>query len=234
MTICHGTASNDPYAASSGPNTIYAYAGNDTILGNTDTDWIDAGEGDDAVASGGGNDSVYCGNGNDYADGQNENDVLVGEAGNDTLFGGNNNDTLLGGPGNDMLIGDEGSEAGQDLLSGGAGTDYLEGGNYNDRYFFTFNADGRDEVYDTSGEYDWPHIGGVSNLTALAFYRGNALGFSSNDLIVTTTADASDGVLSEFVLIDDFWNGSAAGFGRIEYLYVNGTTHWFNNVVWGM
>ncbi|HYH21960.1 MAG TPA: hypothetical protein VD995_25415 [Azospirillum sp.] len=60
------------------------------------------------------------------------------------------------------------------------------------------------------------------------------IGEDYDDLLVTTDADVADRYLAEFILIHDFWSGSAAGVGRIEYLNVGGTSNWFNDVVWGL
>lgn len=39
-----------------------------------------------------------------------------------------------------------------------------------------------------------------------------------NDLHFFTKADANGGTISEYIIIDDFWSGSAARAGQIEYL----------------
>lgn len=211
----------------------YGTEGNDTITGTTAGDYIDGKGGDDILSGSGGTDTIWGGNGNDEIRGGTENDLLSGQAGNDVIYGGYNNDTIFGDDGDDKLYGDNpatSGSTGQDKLSGGAGNDILEGGPENDEYFFTFNHDGQDVIYDSQGSYDTLLVNGVSNIYGLGFQRASMQGGDYDDLLVTK----SSGSLSEYVLIDDFWSGSSAGVGRIEYLYVGGTQYWFNDVVSGL
>ncbi|WP_199237589.1 calcium-binding protein [Azospirillum sp. TSH64] len=229
MTTWFGGPGNDVHDALPDETTLYGGAGNDDLLGTTSADLISGDDGNDTLYGWSGNDTIYGGTGDDLLYGNNENDLLVGEAGNDTLVGGNNNDTLYGGAGNDLIYGDGGDALGQDVLAGGAGSDTLYGGAYNDTYLFTFNADGQDYISDSSGEYDTLNIGGVTNISGLEFHRATYYSSSndSNDLVVQRVGDSA---VSEFVYIDNYWSGTAPGAGRVEYLYVGGTTYWFNSV----
>lgn len=214
----------------------YGTEGNDTISGTTGGDWFDGKGGNDTLLGNAGTDTIWGGTGDDEIRGGGENDLLSGQAGNDIVYGGYNNDTIFGDDGDDFLYGDNPTTGatGQDKLSGGAGNDILEGGPENDEYFFTFNHDGQDVIYDSQGSYDQLFVSGVSNLSGLEFKRGDYFGRDSNDLYVYTDEDAADGTMSEYITVDEFWSGSSAGTGRIEYLYVGGTQYWFNDVVWGL
>ncbi|AWJ82346.1 hypothetical protein TSH58p_02115 (plasmid) [Azospirillum sp. TSH58] len=234
MTTWYGTSGNDIYDAPSGPNMLFGQGGNDDILGNTDADYIDGGDGNDTLYGSFGNDSLYGGSGADTLYGNDNNDLLSGDIGDDFLYGGNNNDTLYGGAGNDTLFGDYGSDIGLDVLAGGAGNDVLYGGYDNDNYLYTCNSDGIDLISDSHGDYDRLRMNGPTAPNQLEYYRASTFGGDSNDLLFFTKADAADGTISEYIIIDDFWNGSAAGAGRIEYLNLSGTDYWFNTVVWGL
>ncbi|CBS86281.1 calcium-binding protein [Azospirillum lipoferum] len=234
MAIWYGTSGDDVYDAPTGLNTLFGGAGNDDILGNTDRDYIDGGDGNDILYGSSGNDSLYGGIGNDTLNGNNEHDLLVGEDGNDFLYGGTNNDTLAGGNGDDTLHGDYGTDSGVDALTGGAGNDILYGGNDSDNYYYTCNSDGIDIISDTAGDYDRLRLNGPTATNQLEYYRADTFGGDYNDLLFFTKADAADGNISEYIIIDDFWSGSSAGAGRIEYLNLSGTDYWFNSVVSGL
>lgn len=233
MVTWVGTPFDDVYDAPYGQNTIFGGDGNDDLLGHNDKDYISGDEGNDTLYGAGGNDSLYGGAGNDRIYGNNEDDIISGGSGNDVLYGGYNNDTIYGNDGNDYIYGDGSGALGSDVIAGGAGIDSLEGGDYNDTYIFNFGGDGVDLVYDSSGEYDTLQIGGVANVNDLRFLLGSMINRSSNSLIVTTKADAADGSLSEFVEITNFWNGSSAGNGQIEFLSVNGTNYWLPSATIG-
>ena len=233
MTTWICTSGDDIHDAANGETTLFGGAGNDDLLGTTSGDYISGDEGNDTLYGWSGNDSIYGGTGNDLLFGNNENDLLAGESGNDTLVGGYNNDTLYGGAGDDLLYGDYDVASGSDVLAGGSGNDFLLGGADSDTYMFTFYSDGQDYIYDSSGSYDSLIISGVTNIGYLDFRRATYFGSSNdpNDLVIRR---AGDNALTEYVLIDDYWSGSAAGAGRIEYLNVNGTNHWFNDVTYNL
>lgn len=223
---------NDYMGPYTGPNTLYGGAGNDTIEGYTDADRLDGESGDDLLFGWFGNDTMFGGTGNDELWGEDNNDIISGGDGNDSLVGGNNNDTLNGNAGNDVLYGDYySSETGQDILSGGAGSDTMYGGVNNDTYIYNFNADGFDFVYDAAGDYDTLRVNGVSNISQIEVHRGSVIGESDNHVIIYTDADAADSVLSEYVLVANYFNGSSYAEGRIEYLNVNGTQYWFSDYI---
>lgn len=230
MATYYGDSGNNYIGPYSGPNTIFGGAGNDTLEGYTDNDRLDGEDGNDLLLGWFGNDSLYGGNGSDTLYGEDNNDLLSGGEGNDYLLGGNNNDTLYGNAGNDILWGDDDDlYSGSDVLAGGAGDDTLFGGGESDFYIFTFYGDGKDYIYDSSGSYDELRINGVSNLSGLQFFRATAFGSTNdnNDLVIRRAGDTA---MSEYIVVDDYWSGSAAGAGRIEYLNVNGSYYWFNDV----
>lgn len=173
---------------------------------------------------GSGNDSLYGEAGYDYLYGQWGNDLLSGGDGDDDLYGGNNNDTVYGNGGNDWIYEDATNDSGQDVLAGGAGADTLQGGTESDTYLFTFNSDGQDVIYDAQGSYDTLRVNGVT-------VSGIGITRSGNDVYVYTRADASDGVLNEYVRVVNYYSGSAPAAGQIEYLDVSGTVLWFSSNV---
>lgn len=200
-----------------------------SLFGTTSADAIYGNGGNDTIDGDAGNDSLYGDDGDDLIWGWTNDDLLSGGNGNDTLVGEYNNDTLYGGAGNDILYGGYNGDGGNDVLFGQAGNDVLYGGQLNDFYGFTFNSDGRDVIYDSQGEYDTLRIDGVSNITQLTIKSASVIGHSSNHIIVYTDTDALDGNLDELVEVQNFYNGSAFGAGRVEYLNVNGTNYWFSD-----
>jgi Ca2+-binding RTX toxin-like protein len=237
MPTYTGGAGNDSMGQYSGVGayTVYGGAGNDTINGYTGSDYLMGEDGDDRIYGGFGNDTILGGNGNDILDGWDNNDRIDGGAGNDTIYGGNNADTITGGLGNDRIYGDDDAygEVGKDVLSGGAGNDSLYGGADGDIYLFTFNSDGMDFVIDTKndGSYDTLRINGVTALNQLTIKSASVIGHSSSNLLVYTDADKADGVLSEYVEVVNYFNGSGYGVGKIEWLDVNGSNFSFDTVI---
>ncbi len=169
-------------------NAAHGLGGNDTILGSAYADLLTGGEG---------NDLIY---------GYNGNDILVGDNGNDTLYGGNGNDSVLSGAGDDHLL-------------GGAGNDLMYGGTGNDIYYH-YASEGVDTINDDKSEAgNTGYGGGTSDIVYFANVNLANLGWAqpvgSNDLWLGTTADLSDGVLSDGVVIQDFFLG---GNNLVEWL----------------
>ena len=169
------------------PHSYDALGGDDIVYGSSYVDFIHGGAGNDQL----------FGNGGD--------DALLGWSGNDTLKGGVGNDLLHGGDGNDVLIG----EGGSDALLGGFGDDlyvqYIGYGNGRD----TIN-DGVTASYTPGygGGIDWLYIPNAT-LDQLIPLR------QANDLWISSVADASDGQITEGVVISNFFLG---GIYTIENL----------------
>lgn len=134
-----GSAIDDIYTGTPGPNWLNGGAGNDTINGAGGDDRIEGGPGNDTLNGGSGNDTleggeetdwIFGGSGDDDILGFGGDDQIDGGAGNDTIWGGLGPDTIAGGDGDDILYGSHGTydEAGNDTLWGGAGNDTLYGG----------------------------------------------------------------------------------------------------------
>lgn len=209
-----------------GAYTVNGGNGGDTIEGYTSGDRLNGEAGADVIYGYFGNDTIDGGTGNDTIFGEEANDMIYGQDGNDYLDGGNNADTIYGGGGNDYIVGDYGSEYGQDVLYGGTGNDTIEGGADSDIYRFVFNADGKDLIYDSAGDYDKLDIDGVANIAALEIHLATVVGGSANDVIIYTDADAADGTLSEYILVKDYFTS-----GQVEFLEVNGTEYWFSDYI---
>lgn len=167
----------------------------------------------------GGDDTVYGSSYVDIIQGGSGNDILYGYAGNDSLIGQTGNDSLYGGDGNDFIHGGS-TDAGADLLNGGAGNDRMYGGLGDDLYVHTLNS-GVDTINDGASEALNPGFGGGEDilqlsgitLAQLSAYRPAG----SNDLWLGSTADFSDGVMDDGVIIQDFYAGDANTF--IEWVY---------------
>lgn len=159
----------------------------------------------------GGDDTIY---GSAYIDnlfGGDGNDTIYGNAGDDLIFGGNGNDTSYGGSGNDTIL----DAAGDDSLWGQAGNDTLWGGVGNDTYIFTA-GDGIDTINDDKSPTGAAGYGGGTDLLYFGYNASQLYLFQSgNDFLITTIADASDGVMNEGVVIQDFFLG---GNNVVEYL----------------
>ena len=202
-------------------------------LGDSGTDLIDGEFGSDQIDAGYGNDTVYGGGDADLIYGYYGADILAGNDGSDVIYGESDNDTLYGYNGDDTLYGDgDGTYdagIGRDVLSGGAGNDFLNGGGDNDLYIFNFTYDGIDRIGDSSGEYDQLTVAGVTNISQLNFYTGTAAFKDSSSLVIATAVEAADGILSEYIEIQNFWLGSSGiGTGRIEYLQVGSSYYWLS------
>lgn len=167
-------------------NYIDLLAGNDTLQGSSDPD------------------ISYAGDGNDLLYGYNGDDALIGENGDDTLDGGSGTDLLYGGSGNDFIFGG----AGNDNMLGGAGNDY----------YVHVAGEGLDVLNDNKSGGGSVGVGGVSDTVYLGFkyadisYPHQA---GSNDLLLGTTSDLADGVLTDGVRIEDFYSSAA---NKIEYV----------------
>ena len=125
--------------------------------------------------------------------------------GDDIVYGSSYVDFIHGGDGNDVLIG----EGGSDALLGGFGDDiyvqYIGYGNGQD----TTN-DGVTASYTPGygGGIDWLYIPNAT-LDQLIPLR------QANDLWISSVADASDGQITEGMVISNFFLG---GIYTIEYL----------------
>ncbi|MCW2248792.1 Ca2+-binding RTX toxin-like protein [Azospirillum fermentarium] len=164
--------------------------------------------------NGGNSNAAYGQGGNDTIHGSSFMDLLTGDAGNDSLLGYDGNDTIAGGTGNDTMYGGNGNDyvlggAGSDHLYGGAGNDTMYGGFDNDVYYHGAN-EGVDLINDNKNEAGNDGYGGgsadmiyFSNVTQanISYYR------SGNSLILSSTADLSDGYLDDGVIIDNFYLG---------------------------
>ena len=166
----------------------------------------DALGGDDIVYGSSYVDFIHGGAGNDQLFGNVGDDALLGWAGNDTLKGGVGNDLLHGGDGNDVLIG----EGGSDALLGGFGNDlYVQYMGY---------GNGRDTINDGVTASYTPGYGGGNGDT---LYLPNVLlsqvyvARQADNLWLSSMADASDGQITEGVVISNFFLG---GIYTIEYL----------------
>lgn len=170
---------------------VNAMGGNDTVYGSAYNDFLQGGTGND----------VIYGNGGD--------DVLAGQAGSDQLYGGNGNDALWGGS----------VDSGADTLDGGAGDDRMYGGGGNDLYIHTLGSgvdrinDGRSETLAAGygGGTDTISLPGISPSQIVA-YRPPG----TNELWLTSAADAADGVMNDGVIIEDFYLHESNTF--IEYV----------------
>ncbi len=167
------------------------------------------------VLAGAGNDTIYGSAYVDLIQGQDGNDLMYGNNGDDGLVGGNGNDTLYGGNGADSLL----SGAGDDRLLGGAGNDLMYGGTGNDIYYH-YASEGVDTINDDKSEAgNTGYGGGSSDIVYFANVNLANLGWAqpvgSNDLWLGTTADLADGMLSDGVVIEDFFLG---GNNLVEWL----------------
>ncbi|RYD78656.1 MAG: calcium-binding protein [Verrucomicrobiaceae bacterium] len=157
----------------------------------------------DTLSGAGGNDIINGGDGYDTINGDAGNDFLNGEGGNDTLNGGTGDDRLHGG----ALV---------DTLNGGSGNDLLWGGTGNDIYKFTYGQ-GVDTINDDVSPTGATGNGGGANdelqfnqlMSNLTFIQ------NGNDLWITTTADAADGIMTSGVIIEDHYLG---GNNVVEWL----------------
>lgn len=195
MAVDHGSESNDVFNMNSMKmkegETAHGYdarGGDDTVQGSGYVDFINGGAGND----------VLYGNGND--------DALFGDAGNDRLYGGVGSDLLHGGDGHDTL-------------DGGAGNDDLLGGFGNDLYI-SYMGQGQDRINDGVTSSFTPGYGGgidavyIPNLSLSQVYYA----IYNNDLYLSSVADASDGQLTEGVVITNFFLG---GIYTVEYLHTS-------------
>lgn len=181
--------SNVTLGAGQTSNSVTMYGGNDTVIGSPDNDIISGGYG---------------------------NDSLSGNAGNDFLNGQEGNDTLLGGTGNDSLYGG----AGNDSLNGQAGTDYLYGSAGDDLYVHNLNS-GIDIINDNQTLTGAVGSGGgrdTLQFTGVLISDILATKANTNDLLVYTTNDLADGVLNDYVLIQNYFLG---GNYQIELIAAN-------------
>ncbi len=165
----------------------------------------DALGGDDIVYGSSYVDFIHGGAGNDQLFGNGGDDALLGWSGNDTLKGGVGNDLLHGGDGNDVLIG----EGGSDALLGGFGDDlYVQYIGY---------GNGQDTINDgVTASYTPGYGGGIDKLYIPNVTLDQLIPLrQANDLWISSMADASDGQITEGVVISNFFLG---GIYTIEYL----------------
>lgn len=166
------------------------------------------------VLAGGGNDTVYGSEYGDLLDGQSGNDWMYGDLGNDILVGGAGADTLYGGSGNDSLL----SGDGNDHLVGDAGNEVMYGGTGDDIYYH-YNGGGTDTINDDKSEAGNTGYGGGNDIIYFGSQNLANLGYAqptgSNDLWLSTSADLSDGVVNDGVIIQDFFLG---GDNVVEWL----------------
>lgn len=158
------------------------------------------------VSAGAGDDTVYGSPYTDIIQGQDGNDTLYGYNGNDSLIGGNGNDTLYGGYGNDFLSGGIGS----DTLIGGPGNDIMYGESGDDVYVH-YSNEGIDTINGDLTAAANPGYGGGTDAIVFPSLNFEEISFSrpgdSNDLYICSTADLSDGTMSDGVIIQDFFLG---------------------------
>ena len=139
-----GQDGDDIIYGNAGDDVLYGGDGNDTIFGGDGDDVIDGGNGNDTLNGGAGDDTIYGEDGNDVINGGDGDDYLDGGNGDDTIHGNDGNDTILGGDGDDTLYGDDGD----DVIDAGNGNDTIYGGNGND----TLNGGaGDDTIYGEDG-----------------------------------------------------------------------------------
>lgn len=190
------------YASGSNGNDYYNMVNLGALASGETGHRYDAKGGNDTVLGSVYNDFIQGGAGNDVLSGNNGNDVLAGQEGNDNLSGGAGADKLWGGS----------TDLGADTLNGGAGDDSLYGGQGDDVYIHDINS-GVDVINDGLSESGASGYGGGSDLirftgfTASELYAYHPAG--TNDLLLTSLADAADGYLNDGVIIQGFYGGDA-------------------------
>lgn len=173
-----------------GAHSIYGYGGDDIIHGSNDKDFLHGGSGDDVIEGNGGN------------------DFITGDSGNDQLIAGSGNDRLHGGSGDDTLV-------------AGEGVDRLFGGQGNDTYVVNLNDNGITVINDdlttankTGNGGGIDNLGFYGNITGLRLRKVN----SDQDLIIYDNADAADGTLNSYVLIENYFADGKSGNNVIELI----------------
>lgn len=204
-----GTNGNDTFYMSTMGAPVYPETGHSyNALGGSDT-----------VYGGIYNDLIQGGYGNDLIFGNNGDDALVGQQGNDEMHGGNGNDFLHGGS----------SDAGQDYLDGGAGQDRMYGGPGDDIYVHGLNG-GVDIINDGASEaLVAGYGGGVDVLVFVGFALADLYPYrlpDTDDLLLTTWDDFSDGIIEDGVVIEDFYLNESNTF--IEFVYTSSDQQWAN------
>lgn len=192
MALAMGTSGNDTFnmnimvlGAGQTAHRYDALAGNDTVTGHS------------TVSS-----AIFGGAGNDRLTGGGVNDTLLG----DDLSGlPGGNDTLSGGAGNDLLFGG----AGDDSLVGGSGSDLLYGGQGNDNYSQTLRLGGQDVLNEDASAASNPGFGGGFDILQITndIFDNLLVSRSGDDLRVTDITDLSDGIASDFIVIQNFFLG---------------------------
>lgn len=174
----------------------------------------------------GGNDTVLGSAYDDLIQGGYENDLIFGNNGDDTLVGQQGNDVLYGGNGSDFVHGGS-SDTGQDYLNGGAGWDNLYGGPGNDTYVHDLNG-GVDFINDGLSEaLVAGYGGGVDVLVFAGFALAELYPYhlpDTDDLLLTTWDDFSDGIIEDGVVIEDFYLNESNTF--IELVYTSSDQQW--------
>lgn len=167
-----------------------------------------------------GDDTIYGSMYMDTLDGGTENDTIYGNDGDDNLLGRAGNDSLYGGNGNDALWGGSVDTTGGDILDGGAGNDRMYGGRGNDLYIHTLNG-GVDTINDGKSETLANGYGGgttdiikFTDISAADLRGYRPAG--TNNLWLLSAADAADGIMSDGVIIENFYAREVNTF--IEYV----------------
>ena len=168
--------------------TIKKYEGVDLVVFARDgDDTVRTSSGNDVIFAGPGRDLARSGGGRDFVSGDEGDDLLVGGSGDDTLVGGGDNDTLDGGLGNDLLDG----RSGDDELRGGSGNDIIRGGSGNELM---------------SGDAGNDSLTGGAGIDSLTGGRG------MDSFVFNASSEGVDDI-TDFSVVDDTINASAAGFG---------------------
>lgn len=197
-----GDANANYLLGGAGNDVLGGGAGNDTLNGGTGDDILSGGAGADIIAGGSGSDwAYYSGSAEGVTVNLSDGTATGGEAEGDVLSGIENlrgselADTLIGDNGNNILSGG----GGDDILFSGLGEDTLIGGEGSD--IFYFNATGMATISDTSGTNDILYFDGFAS-TDIGYLQ------NGNDLIFYTQADAADGTLDTYALLDDWFTTS--------------------------
>ena len=186
-----GGEGNDTLDGGAGADTLSGGIGNDTFRVDSAADVIveNAGEGTDTVAS---KASSYTLPRNVEKMLLNSGAAVIEGTGNElanSIVGNGNANRLSGMAGNDTLSGADGD----DTLIGGTGADYLTGGTGADVFVFAPGDGGpaiatADRILDFHDGVDRLHLSGGLGFEQLTFTRGNYVGGSAPDTVVSITS----------------------------------------------
>jgi Ca2+-binding RTX toxin-like protein len=139
---------------------------------------------------------------------------FVGTEGNDEINWGGGVVNVNAGDGNDRIS----SGDYDDILAGGKGNDYLSGGGGNDTYIFN-RGDGRDIVYDISGEDKIVFGEGITKDDLYAKFDGNY------NIIIGIKEDGKTfSELSDWITMEGFRSFYSLNNGQIEkFVFSDGT-----------